>query len=300
MNLRSGPVEQNQPSALKKKKTPRETNAAEMASLETSLKTMLTEFKEDIVGQIKEVRGDLEAYATEMKTLREDFNGIRKDLTMAEQRIDELETRERDTNITIEQLQKEQQQMSEKLDYLESKSRQNNIRIYQVKEGLEGNEMTSFILNLLKESLGIPTEEIIINAAHRSLTQRPTSGNAAPRSIIIRFQEWRMRQKVLQAAWSKKEIVVGGNRIFFSQDFSCKIQAERSRYSALRKQLRQKNVKSHIVYPAKLRVFLDGNETIYSSLEDASRNLKKIGLLDQGEPVTQETEAGHAPFKKVR
>uniref|UniRef100_A0AAV2K738 Uncharacterized protein n=1 Tax=Knipowitschia caucasica TaxID=637954 RepID=A0AAV2K738_KNICA len=109
-----------------------------------------------------------------------------------------------------------------------------------------------------------------------------------------------MRQKVLQAAWSKKEIVVGGNRIFFSQDFSCKIQAERSRYSALRKQLRQKNVKSHIVYPAKLRVFLDGNETIYSSLEDASRNLKKIGLLDQGEPVTQETEAGHAPFKKVK
>uniref|UniRef100_A0AAV2KIU0 Uncharacterized protein n=1 Tax=Knipowitschia caucasica TaxID=637954 RepID=A0AAV2KIU0_KNICA len=108
-----------------------------------------------------------------------------------------------------------------------------------------------------------------------------------------------MRQKVLQVAWSKKEIVVGGNRIFFSQDFSSKIQAERSSYSSLRKQLREKNVRSHIVYPAKLRVFLDVKETIFSSLEDASRSLKETGLLDQGEPVRQDTEAGSAPFKKV-
>ncbi|CAL1580584.1 unnamed protein product [Knipowitschia caucasica] len=80
--------------------------------------------------------------------------------------------------------------MSEKLEYLENQSRQNNIRIYGVKEGLEGDDIIGFVL---AEKLEILPENIQIAATHRSLGQRPTGENVAPRSMVVRFIQWNMR-----------------------------------------------------------------------------------------------------------
>ncbi|KAK7896147.1 hypothetical protein WMY93_021472 [Mugilogobius chulae] len=304
MDLRSRKTKLKPLSAPKTKKTPCLTSTPQNmeTSLETSLKTMLSEFKEEITSQIKEVRTDLERYSAEMKSLRQDVNEMRCELSEAEQRIHQLETREGETSKNMKHMQQEQAKMIEKLEYLENKSRQNNIRIYQVKEGLEGNDVTGLIVKILKETLGIPTEEIIINAAHRSLAQKPPP-EKTPRSLVVRFQEWRMRQRVLQAAWAKKEIVFGGNRIYFSQDFSAKTQADRSRYGPIRKQLRDKDVKSHILFPAKLRVIMNDNVTIYKSPEEAVASLTELGILTadprHGIMLRNQDTAGPAPFQKA-
>lgn len=299
MNLRSGTITLKQRCKPKTKtKATRGTNSSEQnmatASLETSLKAMFTTFQEEITGQIQLVRTDIETFSLEMTHLRKDVNEMRNELTEAGQRIDQLENREETMQKIIKDMQQEQKRMSEKLDYLENKSRQNNIRIYQVKEGLEGNDPTAFIKKLIRDKLGIPTEEIIVSAAHRSLTQRQVLGEGPPRSFVVRFQEWHMRQKVLRMAWSQKEITAGGNRIFFSQDFSTKIQGERSKYAPIRKQLRAKEVKSHIIYPAKLKVFLDGRVTTYNTPEEALINLQELGILSAVEPTERSPEPSGA------
>ena len=176
-------------------------------------------------------------------------------------------------------LTKEHKEMSEKLEYLENKSRQNNIRIYGIKEGSEGNDIIDFVTKLLVEKLDISPEIIQIAAAHRSLGLTHIRETATPRSMVVRFVQWNTRQRVLNTAWSKREIRMGESRIFFSQDFSSKLQKERSRYTVLRKLLKERNVKSFVVYPSKLRVFIDGAAITYGTLEEAESGLREKGIL---------------------
>lgn len=58
-------------------------------------------------------------------------------------------------------------------------------------------------------------------------------------------------------------------RIYFSQDYTSKTQQERSRYNPLRKLLKEKNVKTHLIYPSKLKVFGEGGSTTYGTPEEA-------------------------------
>lgn len=290
MNLRSGTTTQKFVRKTKTKKG-HVANECTMAGsdMEKNLKSMLTEFKDDISKQIGGLRADVGKMTTEMIQMREELKGIRSDLREvqdnvkeAEQRINNLEEREDATTVLLKKLVKEQKEMSEKIEYLENKSRQNNIRVYGIQEGLEANDIIGFVTTLLTEKLDTPLDMIQIVAAHRSSAQRPAR-DAAPRSMVVRFMQWNTRQRVLQAAWSKKEIRIGETRIYFSQDFPSKIQKERSRYFQLRKVLKERNVKSHITYPSKLRVFMDGNAVTYSTLEEADSDLRSKGILQSGD-----------------
>ncbi|KAK7896117.1 hypothetical protein WMY93_021442 [Mugilogobius chulae] len=173
--------------------------------------------------------------------------------------------------------------MREKIDYLENKSRQNNIRIYQVKEGAEGADMAGFVTRLITETLGIPATELFVTAAHRSLTSMP-SADAPPRSIVVRFLQWNTRQRVLQSAWKKRNIRLGETQIYFDRDYSQKVQQERALYAPLRRQLREKNIKSHILFPTKLKVFTEDHTTIFNSPEEAIEELMAQGLLKERPP----------------
>lgn len=192
-------------------------------SLKQSIKIMLTEFKEDISKQIGELRSDFESFLTEVKQIwtdvkeiRSNFGEVTNNIKEVEQRIHQLEEREVATNSTLKHLLQEQQKMNEKMEYLENKSRQNNIRIYQVKEGAEGGDAVAFIRSLLVERLEIAPDTLHIVTVHRSLTKKPVGEDVTPRSFVVCFLQWNTLQKVLQAAWSKKEIMVGNSQIYFS------------------------------------------------------------------------------------
>ena len=60
---------------------------------------------------------------------------------------------------------------------------------------------------------------------------------------------------MLQAAWAKKDIRVNDCRIFFDEDFTTQVFKERAKYRQVRKQLQERNIKSRILFPAKLKLF---------------------------------------------
>ena len=171
------------------------------------------------------------------------------------------------------------------------------VRIYQVKEGMEGADTVAFINKLLTEKLGIPPDQSVIVAAHRSFTKKPINTEATPRSIVVRFLQWDTRQKVLQAAWAKKEITLGDTQIYFDRDYSAKVQQERSLYVPIRTQLGDKSVKSHIIYPAKLKVFGEGDPTVYESAGDAAKHLTELGLISNL-PTNTRSAPKSTPFMR--
>lgn len=172
-----------------------------------------------------------------------------------EMRISQAEERDVIVTETLTYLLQQQTKLSDRVDYLENKPHLLNIIIYQVKEGSDREDTVGFLKTLIADKLGIPGEDITIVQAHRSLANRPVTEGATPRSIIVRFLQWDMKQKVLKSAWTKKTITHRGSRIFFDHDFSAKLQQEKSLYVPIRKQLKEKQVRSHVIYPSKLKVF---------------------------------------------
>lgn len=320
MDLRSGAITQEFQKQKKTKKERRKsTNKPEVSmasdtSLERNLKEMLTSFKEDISAQIGELRHDFEKFSTEIKEIRGDMKNVcaevgtvKEGLLEAEERLHQLEEREIALNEVVLHLTQQQRLLNEQLDQWDTRARKNNIRIYKVQEGAEGGDLMGFINQLLVEKLHLTAETFKISAAYRSSSRnKPTQENPGPRSIVVVFENWEMRQKVLQAAWTKKEITLGETRIFFSQDFTRKTQIDRSRYNPLRKLLKDKNVKNHLTFPAKLKVFVDGGETItYEEPEDAEDQLRQKGVISQADKRIYTRRMGslpltNAPFQRVK
>lgn len=203
---------------------------------------------------------------------------------------------------------KQEKQTAEKLEYLENKSRQNNIRIHQVKEEAEGGDMVNFLKMLISEKLEIPADQLNTVAAHRSYQRRRTETGPTPRSIVVKFLTWETRQKVLSTAWAKKVVMYEESRIYFDQDYSSKIQKERSQYTSIRKELREKGVKSHLIYPAKLRVFGDGGGQVFNSAREAAAALHAQGLISGAQHLLEQKDStsrihvrySPAPFEQRR
>ena len=178
-----------------------------------------------------------------------------------------------------------QNQLKEKCEDLENRSRRNNIRIYSVPEKTEGNNMIEFVSNLIKVQLGV-SSELHIERAHRALALRQQ--NERPRSIVVQFRSHITKQSVLKAAWMKKIIQVNGNRIYFDEDFTPAVYKERGKYREVRKVLRERMIKHHILFPAKLKIFCeDGKTKVFETPEAAAQGLRDFGItmrLPGGEP----------------
>lgn len=63
-------------------------------------------------------------------------------------------------------------------------------------------------------------------------------------------------------------------------------------------------MKSHLIYPAKLKVFGDGEPTIYDSPEEADSHLREQGIISTIEPrlhraPVRNAEAQSTPFQKA-
>ena len=317
MNLRSGAATEGYiPKNKTKKKHVTNKQMAE-GRLETTLKAMLGELKEDITKQISGIRSDFEAFSSEIKQIKTDIKDVRNDLSeaankiqTAEERVHELEEREVTTNTALKYLLREQKKTNERLDYMEYKSRQYNMRIYQVPEGLEADDPVGFIKSILVEKLDMPLDSLHIMAAHRSLAKRPVEENVTPRSFVVRFMEWNTVQKAIKTAWTKKEIMVGDKRIYFDHDVAQKVQKEKRRYAPIRKQLKEKNIKSfirHIRHPAKLKVFEEDESsfTIYDTPEDAEEKLRAKGLIvpclgEQRDHGARRRRVQSTPFQRGR
>uniref|UniRef100_A0A671MLF2 L1 transposable element RRM domain-containing protein n=1 Tax=Sinocyclocheilus anshuiensis TaxID=1608454 RepID=A0A671MLF2_9TELE len=220
------------------------------AKMETKSKEKQSQRKEaDMAG--KEVTELLKTLKDEIKEFRREFQGFCKD---TKQEIGKLRNDVKELKGTVGDLKMRIQQVEERVaegeekqtDYLEIKSRQNNIRIYRIKVGSEGTDIVGFVERLLKEACSI-TEHLTIVQGHRISATKIPNERPQPRSIVVRFLTWNMKQRVLQAALGKREITYEGNRVYFDQDFTTKILEQRNSFRWMHQKLQEKHTKTHFL-----------------------------------------------------
>ncbi|KAJ1209740.1 hypothetical protein NDU88_005113 [Pleurodeles waltl] len=158
----------------------------------------------------KEVRQGFSVSQSNQKGIQEVCEGLANKIDLLAQRTQFLE-------IQVEQLKVESEKNSrdivdlkaknkydaEKLESLENSARRNNIKLMNVPEGKEGNDIKTWVVDLLMQS-GVwdGTESILKDDIQRVHEDpfRKAANRVKPRRILVNFLTYTVKEKILSKA----------------------------------------------------------------------------------------------------
>lgn len=261
------------------KKVVSEAMAAGLITIQTEMKKELSEFRDCLRGDLKK---QMEEFKAEINQKMHDSTAR---VDTAEKRMEEIEQsfvvmEKWDIGVkdTLIQLISGQRALEDKLTSMEQQARRNNLRCYSLAEGVEGDSPVKFMENLIKTELGltdlVQNQNLGIERAHRA-GPKPPDG-APPRSMIVRFLKFTVKEEVLHTAWAKKPCVQG-KRVYFDHDYADAVQKKRQEYVPIKKALSAKKIPFKTPM-TKMRVeFEKGTYTIYDSAAEAAKDLRNRG-----------------------
>lgn len=277
--------------------------AAAAKNMEEMLQA-IAQSNQEIRGDILQMRMDVKEFkgqTTESLTrLETSVGGLSVQLTKLEKRVVDAEERITTTEETtaahgkaIGFLLQREAELMERCEDLQNQARRQNLRLYQVPDGSEGKDMVAFIRKLLPEvliDLPLTEEDIRIDRAHRALMLKPKEKDP-PRSIVIKFSDYTVKEQILQQAWKQRTVKMGERQIYFDNDYSPELQRKRAQVRYVVKQLKQKNIKAKCIYPARLRMTVGAEEKTFQTVMDAAPVLKEFNIqirVDERDKVERE------------
>ncbi|KAG2460092.1 PLXA4 protein, partial [Polypterus senegalus] len=102
------------------------------------------------------------------------------------------------------------------------------------------------------------------------------SNTVRPRSFIIRFERLSFKLEVMALLRNKQDIIYENNYIRIFPDFSPATATKHEAFYNIKQRLQQANVKYSLLYPAKLKVELQGQFYVFASKEEAEKELRKL------------------------
>uniref|UniRef100_A0A3P8RTN2 L1 transposable element RRM domain-containing protein n=1 Tax=Amphiprion percula TaxID=161767 RepID=A0A3P8RTN2_AMPPE len=251
-------------STIKETDVPADADA--IANLVTANRRENEESEPEVDVTNNEILKELREYRLEIKT---EFAKTNSRLDEAEKRIGGNEEKIQDIEEVMVEMLKTQEQLQEKLTDQECRLRRENIRIYGIPEQNEQSPKTmiTFIEKVLRENLSIPaTLDLQIQRAHRALGPRPPPG-ATPRSIVVKFQSYIVKEEVIRLAWLKKGFTLDGHKISLDHDYAPAILV-----------LKENKLRFQTLYPARLRVHYEEGQVTYATVEESTADMASRGL----------------------
>ena len=228
-----------------------------------------TTLREDVSLLIQESIKPLQALLDSLQTT---VNTFQQRLTSVESVTGDNFERVCAVESTIKTLQTQNQSLLTRLDDLENRSRRANLRILHIPEGSEdGKDPVKFMSELLTQVMGpeVFTSPPELERAHRSPTFR--SGQGKPlRTFLVCFSRFQQKEAALR--WARNhELRYGGTVIRMFQDHSAALAKKRAAFNGIKQALYQKNVRFHLIYPARLRVTHGDDVLTFDSPDEAQR-----------------------------
>uniref|UniRef100_A0A8C5GT89 Uncharacterized protein n=1 Tax=Gouania willdenowi TaxID=441366 RepID=A0A8C5GT89_GOUWI len=174
-----------------------------------NIEKMLDSKLANIIKPVSEFSGKLDSLIQRMGT--------------AEQRISDLEDTSAATAPRVKALEGELQKALDRLENFENQSRRQNLRIVGLNEGSEGRTPVEFFEKWIPDVLGMQTDRIKLDRAHRTGPPTRLSGKEGPRAVLVRLHDYTNKQKILQAARNRGTLSIDGSNVSFYQDFSVEV-----------------------------------------------------------------------------
>ncbi|CAI5682234.1 unnamed protein product [Oreochromis niloticus] len=236
--------------------------SAEFAKQRTSLKEDVSALIRDAIRPIQD----------SLDLLQTTVSSFQKRLTSVESIVGDNFERLTVAEASIKMLQTQNQSLADRCDDLENRSRRANLRILNIPEGSEdGKDPIKFISDVLMEVMGsevfpAPPE---LERAHRTPTSR-TSRRSSPRAFLVCFSRFQQKEAALR--WARNhQLQYQGATLRIYQDVSVLLAKKRAAFNSVKQALYQKNVRFHLLYPARLRVMHGDDRLTFDSPDEAQQ-----------------------------
>ncbi|KAL0152687.1 hypothetical protein M9458_052410 [Cirrhinus mrigala] len=179
--------------------------------------------------------------------IHETLSNLESRLMEAENRISTTEDALQARESELSALTKTVTQLQAKVDDLENCGRPEGSTL-----------LPQFLREMIPKWLDLPFDlKLEIERAHRSLGPAPGVNNP-PRIILVRFLRYADRDRILQAALKKRQIIHEGKQVRFFQDLSVDVMRKRREFDAVKKTSRSQNVPwirvpGQVALPSRLR-----------------------------------------------
>ncbi|KAK7899601.1 hypothetical protein WMY93_020454 [Mugilogobius chulae] len=103
-----------------------------------------------------------------------------------------------------------------------------------------------------------------------------------------RWRRKMTKEEVLKRAWQQKGFMLNEKKVFVDHDYAPDVLKKRREYTEAKKVLRERKIKFQTPYPAKLRVFYEGETRLYTTAAEATKDMagRGFGVTVIKPPVT--------------
>lgn len=240
----------------------------------------LTGAKEEILTAINGLKSEfstrLDGILTAIEETRKDLSDCTERMTQAETRLSTVEDEQAGLQDTVQKLERRNKVLEDKVVDMETRSRLNNLRLVNLPEGAEGSDACSFLENWIPEVLdmGPQRSPIVMERAHRVGPRR--DADASPRTLIMKFLNYKQKMLVIKAAKAKKDILYKNQQVRFYNDLATEVHRQRKQYDSVRQQLRSLGLRHGIIPPAKLVVTYKERTHTFNTPSEAQDFIKRV------------------------
>nr|XP_019586572.1 PREDICTED: LINE-1 type transposase domain-containing protein 1 [Rhinolophus sinicus] len=245
----------------------------ELTSKETDLIQETEEnFRRSVIHFFREIQEDIGS----INNYHPEVLEIKKSIATLSSRIDTLEERMSNLEDRIEEFPKDTMQMAkqiiikERIRDIEDRSRSSNIRLIGIPEkDNKENGAEEIVKEIIEENFPELKEDssLEIVSAYR-VPSKIDEKRLTPRHILVKFQSYNDKEKVIYASREKKDITYRGIRIRLTADLSLDTLDARSQWGNIIKVLQAKDFKPRILYPAKLAFDFEGKTKVFFDVEE--------------------------------
>lgn len=222
---------------------------------------------------VQQVKTDLLAHLdskvdpiqTKLSSIQMSLDTLGEHVCSLEQRIGANEDNVQDLKAQTMELTKDNAYLMDKIQDLENRSRASNLRFVKIPESSEGHDTAGFMSQLIQQLFGrdnFPTPPVIEWAHCIPTVQHGDRGT--PRPILIKLLHFHDKVKILRLARGKRELMFQGTRIYIYPDFSAELTKKRRSFDAVKRRLRELNLKYSLRYPCTLNVTVDGKTQLFT------------------------------------
>lgn len=216
------------------------------------------------------LQSDIAQVSLNLGLLRADHGKLSDRVKQLESTIEEHEPTWKQTEVRMDDINNRLQTLERRAEDAEGRNRRNNIRVVGLPEGIEGTDMVAYLETWLRTEVAPQglTQFYTLERAHR-VPARSLSAGLPPRPVIARLLHFKDRDVILQQARTLGPFQVENLKVSIYPDYTLEVQRHRSSFLEVKKALRKEGIQYSLLFPARLKLILDGTTLFFETPNEA-------------------------------
>lgn len=264
------------PSAKRKPLEDNGVDASIASSVSAAIELALARQQDSLEAAVtRAVQGAIDGIKNSVDSLERKVDAHMETVKGLVTKVDRIQAETRATKREVSNNTSDLEKLQLKIASLEDQDRRNNVRITGIATGREGGDAIAFLQDMLPKwipSLG--NTKIQIERAHR-IRSNKNNGQTTMIFKVLRYQD---RNAILQGAREARKnapIQDAGRTIRFYADYSAFTSEKRKAYGEVMKELYERGIPAFLIYPATLRMTINGEQRTFTSAREAAQFLRK-------------------------